>query len=128
VCVAAPGHPLTRKRRVAVRDLTRTCVAVNLWGEDATVLLALLDEAGLPATSLRLITDSGIAGVLARDHGHVAVVTTSTVAHDLEQGTLRRLPMTGLPPWRVGLVLVVRRRSIEEPAIARLLDAAGSSR
>ena len=55
--------------------------------------MTLLEAAGLPPTSLRLITDSGIAGLLARDHGHVAVVTASTAAHDLEQGTLR--PVAG---------------------------------
>ena len=110
-----------------MRDLVRMFVAVSLWGEDAMVLLALLEEAGLPATSLRVITDSGIAGVLARDHGHVAVVARATVAHDLEQGALHRLPTTGLPKWRVPLALVVRRRSIEEPAIARLLAAAAAA-
>ena len=88
------------------------------------VLLALLEEAELPPTSLRLITDSGIAGLLARDHGHVAVVTASTVAHDLEQGALNRLRVTGLPRWRVPLALVVRSRGVDEPAVARLLARA----
>jgi DNA-binding transcriptional LysR family regulator len=128
VCVAAPDHPLARRRRIGVRDLAGALVAVNLWGEDASILLAMLDEVGLPATSLRLISDSGIAGLLARDHGHVAVVTTSTVAYDVERGALHRLPVSGLPRWRVPLVLVVRRRSVEEPAVARLLEAARTSR
>src|SRR4029079_9815223 len=119
VCVAGADHPLARRRRIGVRDLAGALVAVNLWGEDASILLAMLEEAGLPATSLRLITDSGIAGLLARDHGHVAVVTTSTVAYDVQRGALRRLSVSGLPRWRVPLVLVVRRRSVEEPAVAR---------
>ena len=124
VCVAAPDHPLARRRRVNLRDLAAALVAVNLWGSDASVLVTLLEEAGLPPTSLRLITDSGIAGLLARDHGHVAVVTTSTVAHDLETGALSRLRVTGLPRWRVPLALVVRRRGVDEPAVARLLARA----
>jgi DNA-binding transcriptional LysR family regulator len=124
VCVAGPGHPLAGRRRVSLRDLAGALVAVNVWGADASVLLALLEEAGLPPTSLRLITDSGIAGLLARDHGHVAVVTASTVAHDLEQGALNRLRVTGLPRWRVPLALVVRSRGVDEPAVARLLARA----
>jgi DNA-binding transcriptional LysR family regulator len=123
-CVAAPAHPLARRRRVGVRDLASALVAVNHWGADAQVLLKLLEDAGLPPTSLRLITDSGIAGLLARDHGHVAVVTASTVAHDVEQGALSRLRVTGLPRWRVPLALVVRSRGIDEPAVARLLARA----
>jgi DNA-binding transcriptional LysR family regulator len=128
VCVAAPGHPLARSPRVALGALAGALVAVNVWGEDASVLLALLEEAGLPPTSLRLITDSGIAGVLARDHGHIAVVTMSTVAHDLETGMLRRIRVARLPRWRVPLALVVRRRSVDDPAIARLVDAIKSGR
>ena len=128
VCVAAPGHPVARRPRVALSALAGALVAVNVWGEDASVLLTLLEEAGLPPTSLRLITDSGIAGVLARDHGHIAVVTMSTVAHDLETGALRRIRVSGLPRWRVPLALVVRRRSVDDPAIARLVDATKTGR
>lgn len=128
VCVAAPGHPVVRRPRVALSALAGALVAVNVWGEDASVLLTLLEEAGLPPTSLRLITDSGIAGVLARDHGHIAVVTMSTVAHDLETGALRRIRVSGLPRWRVPLALVVRRRSVDDPAIARLVDATKTGR
>jgi DNA-binding transcriptional LysR family regulator len=124
VCVAGPDHPLVGRRRVSLRDVATALVAVSLWGADALVLVTLLEEAGLPPTSLRLITDSGIAGLLARDHGHVAVVTASTAVHDLEQGTLRRLKVTGLPRWRVPLALVVRSRGVDEPAVARLLARA----
>jgi DNA-binding transcriptional LysR family regulator len=124
VCVAAPDHALALRRRVGLRDLAAALVAVNVWGADASVLLTRLEDAGLPPTSLRLITDSGIAGLLARDHGHVAVVTASTVAHDLEQGALSRLRVTGLPRWRVPLALVVRNRGVDEPAVARLLARA----
>ena len=128
VCVAAPDHPVARPPRVALGALAGALVAVNVWGEDASILVTLLEEAGLPPTSLRLITDSGIAGVLARDHGHVAVVTMSTVAHDLETGALRRIRVTRLPRWRVPLALVVRRRSVDDPAIGRLIDATRISR
>ena len=124
VCVAGPDHPLARRRRVSLRDVATALVAVSLWGADALVLVTLLEEAGLPPTSLRLITDSGIAGLLARDHGHVAVVTASTAVHDLGQGTLSRLKVTGLPRWRVPLALVVRSRGMDEPAVARLLARA----
>jgi DNA-binding transcriptional LysR family regulator len=128
VYVAGPDHPVAGRKRVGMRELAGALVAVNVWGDDALVLLRMLEEAGLPPTSLRLITDSGIAGVLARDHGHVAVVTKSTVAHDLESGALRRLRIAALPRWRVPLALVVRRRSIDDPAVARLVDAARLSR
>jgi DNA-binding transcriptional LysR family regulator len=124
VWVASPDHPVAHRRRVGLRDLAASLVAVNVWGPDASVLLALLEEAGLPATSLRLITDSGIAGLLARDHGHVAVVTTSTVAHDVARGALCRVRVMGLPRWRVPLALVVRSRGVDEPAVARPLARA----
>ena len=124
VCVAGPDHPLAGRRRVNLRDVATALVAVSLWGSDALVLVTLLEEAGLPPTSLRLITDSGIAGLLARDHGHVAVVTASAVAHDLEHGALSRLRVTGLPRWKVPLALVVRSRGVDEPAVARLLARA----
>ncbi len=121
VCVAGPDHPLARRRRVSLGDVATALVAVSLWGPDALVLVDLLEAAGLPPTSLRLITDSGIAGLLARDHGHVAVVTATAVAHDLEHGALSVLRVTGLPRWRVPLALVVRSRGVDEPAVARLL-------
>jgi DNA-binding transcriptional LysR family regulator len=113
---------------VGTRGLAGALIAVNIWGDDASVLLTMLEAAGLPPTSLRIITDSGVAGLLARDHGHVAFVTTSTVAHDLARGELVRLRMNGLPRWQVPLALVVRRREIEDPAVARLLAAARTSR
>jgi DNA-binding transcriptional LysR family regulator len=124
VFVGGPEHPLAHRRRVGVRDLAGALVAVNLWGADTADLLARLDDAGLPPTSLRLITDSGVAGLLARDHGHVAVVAASSVAHDLHSGALRRLRVGGFPRWRVPLALVVRSRAVDEPALARLLALA----
>lgn len=124
VFVAGPGHPIAARSRVSLRDLAATRVAVNLWGDDAIVLVARLEAAGLPPTSLRLITDSGIAGLLARDHGHVAVVTVSTVAHDIDRGDLTRFRVSGLPRWKVPLALVVRRRDVGDPAVARVLNTA----
>jgi hypothetical protein len=124
VCVAGPDHPLAGRRRVNLHDVATALVAVSLWGSESPGLVARLEAAGLPPTSLRLITDSGIAGLLARDHGHVAFVTASTAAHDLEQGALARLRVAGLPRWRVPLALVVRNRGVDEPAVARLLAQA----
>jgi DNA-binding transcriptional LysR family regulator len=124
VCVTGPDHPLASARRVNLHDIATALVAVSLWGSESPGLVARLEAAGLPPTSLRLITDSGIAGLLARDHGHVAFVTASTAAHDLEQGALRRLRVAGLPRWRVPLALVVRSRGVDEPAVARLLARA----
>ena len=123
IWVAGPDHPLAHRRRIAMRNLAAALVAVNLWGRDALALITLLETSGVPPTSLRLITDSAIAGLLARDHGHVAVVTTSSVAHDLSTGALKRLRITGLATWRVPLALVVRARDLDEPAVARLLAA-----
>ena len=124
VCVAGRHHPIAEKRRIRTRDLAPALVAVTLWGSESAHLLDLLDAAGLPPTSLRLITDSGTAGLLARDHGHVAFVTMSTVAHDLARHDLVRLRVAGLPRWEVPLTLVVRRRDVDDPAVARLLSGA----
>jgi DNA-binding transcriptional LysR family regulator len=59
VCATGPDHPLARRRRLSLREVATALVAVSLWGSDALVLVTLLEEAGLPPTSLRLITDSG---------------------------------------------------------------------
>jgi DNA-binding transcriptional LysR family regulator len=128
VCVAGRRHPVARRNRIRTRDLASTLVAVTLWGSGSAELLSRLEAAGLPPTSLRLITDSGTAALLARDHGHVAFVTMSNVAHDLARADLVRIQVTGLPQWQAPLALVVRRREIDDPAVARLIEATATAR
>jgi DNA-binding transcriptional LysR family regulator len=128
VCVVAPDHPLANRTSVTLRDVAGSRVAVNAWGNGASTFLELLEHAGLPDTSLRPVSDAGLAAQLARDFGHVAACTASSVEHDVARGELVRLTVRGMPKWKVPFAFAYRRRDADDLAIQALVAAARAAR
>jgi DNA-binding transcriptional LysR family regulator len=117
VCVASPDHPIARSRSVSTRAFADTLVAVNRWGEGADDFVGRLGNAGVAAWRIRECGDAATAVALARDHEHLAFVTRSTVAHEIDDGGLRRLSVAGLSRWAVQLEFLSRARNRADEAI-----------
>jgi DNA-binding transcriptional LysR family regulator len=73
---------------------------------------------------VRFVADSAIAAQLARDDQHVAVLTVSAVAADLDRGALVALPVRGFPKWTVPLALAYRTSDAHNPAVEAVAAAA----
>jgi DNA-binding transcriptional LysR family regulator len=127
VCVTRPEHALARRRSVRVADLASSRVALNAWGGGADAFIRALEAARLPAASLRRVSDAGTAALLALAHGHVAVVTRSTVEADLTRGELVTLPVRDLGRWNVPLAATYRSARARERVVGAVLDAARRS-
>jgi DNA-binding transcriptional LysR family regulator len=104
----APDHELARRRRPSLDDLTTALIAVNAWGEGADAFLSRLRARSVADWRIRHCGDDATALALARDHGHVAFVTASSVAADLRARQLHRVGFSGMPRWSVRLDLVYR--------------------
>ena len=104
----APDHALARRRRPGLDELATALIAVNAWGEGADAFLGRLRARGVADWRIRHCGDDATAVALARDHGHVAFVTASSVAADLRAHQLHRVGFTGMPRWSVRLDLVYR--------------------
>jgi DNA-binding transcriptional LysR family regulator len=118
ICVCAPDHPLAARRTVSLRALGDHRVALNRWGTGATAFLDRLRAAGAPEWRWTECSDAVTAMGLARHNDHVALVTTSIAADELEAHSLVRLQLRPEPRWSVPLVLVHRERDQLEPAVA----------
>jgi DNA-binding transcriptional LysR family regulator len=122
VCVVAPGHPLERAKQPSVDALTAAVLAVNAWGDGADAFVARLTAVGVEEWRIRLCGDAATAVTLARDHGHVAFVTQSTVAHDVRAKRLRAVDLAGMPRWNVRLDLLHRTSDRTDTAIRAILN------
>jgi DNA-binding transcriptional LysR family regulator len=127
ICVAAPGHPIVRRRRPTPAALADGLIALNAWGDGAETALATLRRGGVPEERIRYCADVTTAVTLAVQHGHVALVTRSDAEAHLTSGALRVVPLTGLGRWVMRLDVVHRSQDASDPAIraavARLRDA-----
>jgi DNA-binding transcriptional LysR family regulator len=123
VCVAHPAHPLTSRPALRVADLAGATVALNAWGDGASAFVRALEAAPIRPSALRHLSDARAAALLALDHAHVAVVTRSTVAHELGSGALVVLPVRDLGRWDVPLALTYRAARAKEPVVRAVIDA-----
>jgi DNA-binding transcriptional LysR family regulator len=127
LALCAPSHPLAG-RTVRLQALAEHRVALNRWGSGAAEFVGQLDRAGMPDWRLTECSDGHTALTLARDRGHVALVTASIAGHDLSVGTLIRLGLRPSPRWTVPLALAYRDRDHEDPVIASLRTVARMDR
>jgi len=124
ICVCAPSHPLATRPSVSLRALADHRLALNRWGPGASAFLDKLKAAGAPEWRWTECSDAVTATRLARHHNHIALVTASIAADELESHTLVRLNLRPQPQWSIPLVLAHRERDQLEPAVASVRAAA----
>jgi DNA-binding transcriptional LysR family regulator len=124
ICVAAADHPLARKRRLKLGDLYDTYIALNRWGSGAVAFTQLLADTNLAPWRIRELSDARTAATLALHHQHIAVLTRSTVADELQQRRLHQLPLVELPTWNVDLEIIHKTNPIDATAISRVTQLA----
>jgi DNA-binding transcriptional LysR family regulator len=127
VCVCGPHHDLAARTTVPLAALSDTFVALNGWGDEAARFLDHLRESGVPEWRWRECSDASTAIRLVRLYDHVGLVTRSSVADELADGSLVRLPLRPRPKWDVPLALTYRNADAHDPAIAALTAVALSS-
>jgi DNA-binding transcriptional LysR family regulator len=125
VCVVAPGHALARRRQPSFAALRDAVLATLLWGEGSEVFVERLREAKVDDWRLRRCGDAATVVALARDHDHVAFVTKSTVAADVDAKRLVRVALAKMPRWTVRIELIHRTADGKDPAIASIVSAMG---
>ena len=118
LCVAAPDHPLTSIGRVPFDALAESVLAVNAWGDAVDTFTAKLRSSGVEDWRIRHCGDAATAVTLARDHGHVAFVTTSTVSSEIRTERLRALNLAGMPRWSVHVDFLHRTADRADPTIS----------
>ena len=124
VAVVAPGHRLARRRRLSLVDLRDAVLAVNEWGDGSDVFISRLHDAEVEDWRVRRCGDAATAVALARDHDHVAFVTSSTVADDIRERRLIRVAPAKMPRWTVRLELVHRNADADDQAVHTIVAAA----
>jgi DNA-binding transcriptional LysR family regulator len=104
-----------------VSALKDALIAINIWGDGADAFLARMRTSGIDEWRIRECGDAATALTLARDHRHVALVTSSAAranGHGLEQ-----ISLAGLSNWRVRLDLLHRPSERGDVAIRTVIDA-----
>ncbi|MFO1073336.1 MAG: LysR family transcriptional regulator [Geminicoccaceae bacterium] len=117
VVIAAPDHPLVRRRGLTLADLTAQTFLMREAGSGTRLLLErLLAEAGLAAqVGMEISSNETIKQAVMAGMG-VAFLSAHTAAAEIGDGRLALLDIVGLPAIRQWFV--VRRRE------KRLLPAA----
>lgn len=124
VCVAAPDHPITQLRRPSLASLGDSLVAVNGWGNGFEAFAARLGAGPIDDWRVRYCGEPASAATLAAEHEHVAFVSLSSVAEDLRQGRLSRVPMSGISGWQVRVDMLHRRVDRNDTVVQALTAAA----
>lgn len=123
IAVVSPTHRLASATNASLHELTGHSVAYNGWGSGRPAFeQAMLD---LPIRSHLMcpIRPASAAAHLARKGRSVAIVAQSTVATDLERGSLIQLDVSDLPAWEVRVMLSHRTDRADEMAIRLLVEA-----
>lgn len=123
ICVAHPGHQLAGRDRLRIHDLATCAVACTAWGDGASRFLELLRVAPIPSSRLHAVSPAETVANLARRGSHVGMLTRSTVAHDLANGSLVELPVVDLPHWEITLGLAYRTEDAHTGPIRALRGA-----
>jgi DNA-binding transcriptional LysR family regulator len=101
IIVAAAGHPLARKRKSVPADLAAETFITRERGSGTRMLMeeffqktGLTPKVGMEMDSNETIKQAVIAGL------GIAFISQHTVSHELEEGRLVALKVTGLPVMR----------------------------
>ncbi len=122
VVVVAPAHPLAG-RPATFEDLAEHRVAFNRFGSGAVEFVARLCSAGVPESRWTECSDAVTALHLAAHHGHVAMVTASSVDGHAAGAGVVPLSVRRLPRWTMPLTLAYRHGDRDEPAVAAVRSA-----
>jgi len=127
IAIAAPGHPLARKRSVSLRQFVESPFVVRGLGSGTQSLVeSWVREQGLSIKiAMSLGSTEAIKWAVAGGTG-VAVVSRSAVAAELAVRRLLQIRVAGLS-LRRPLYLVLSRRRSRSIAVARFLDALKSA-
>ena len=119
VIVAPPGHPLARRRRIALRDAARESILLREPGSGTRDLLRRLFDADDLAAGPRMEIGSNetIKQAVMAGMG-VALISAHTIAAEVRDGRLAVLDVAGLP--------VVRQWFAVRRAEKRLLPVAAA--
>ena len=109
--IVKPGHPLTRRRNVSIRELGKqSFIAHNVDSPLRQRVIQTFEETRTPLNiAVELPSMEAVKRFVAGSHG-VAIVPGLTVAHELETGELVRIPVPQLQIERE-LRLVLRRKA-----------------
>jgi DNA-binding transcriptional LysR family regulator len=127
VCVVAPDHPLVTGRPCTFTALATSYLAINAWGKGCATFLERVERAAIPEWRIRFVSDAATAASLARNEGHVAIVTRSAVQADRDRGALVALPLRGFGRWTVPLAGIYRSADGRDPAIEAVRAACAAS-
>jgi LysR family transcriptional regulator, transcriptional activator of the cysJI operon len=126
VCFAAADHPLAKKRRVDVDDLSAATLVLREAGSSTRDLFLawFAKSGGVPGPEIRLGCPEAVKAVVAGGLG-VGVLSTHALTDDLRRRRLKILRIAGLSLRRPLMVLqhVRKRRSRAVEAFLRLLRA-----
>jgi DNA-binding transcriptional LysR family regulator len=125
VLVVPPGHPLSRRRRVRVRQLCGQPFVLREAGSGLRHCFEKsLERAGLSSADLQVALELGsneaIKEAVLRGAG-VAVLSAHAVQKELREGRLRALEVTDLSCERDMFIVQDRRRVLPLPARLFLL-------
>lgn len=123
VAIAAPAHPLARRRSVTPRDVVQVPFVITPRGGSVSELMfQRLGAAGAPPPEIALELDNseGVKRAVATGLG-VSFVFASSVQPEIESGQLVALPLSGID-LATELVLVHRPRKQLSPIQQALMD------
>jgi DNA-binding transcriptional LysR family regulator len=119
VLVAEPGHPLARFRRLPV-DQVRDArlILFDRTSSFYDLTRSLFRQAGsAPAGIIELDNIDAAKQMVLAGLG-IALLPTTAVARELEEGRLRRIQLTGTPPLERRIVAIRgRERATDSPAL-----------
>jgi len=101
VVIAAPGHPLARKKSVAASSLSNETFLVREPGSGTRALAErILSEIGaVPRPGMEISSNETIKQAVMAGLG-ISLLSYHTVAHELEEGRLKLIHVEGTPVIR----------------------------
>jgi DNA-binding transcriptional LysR family regulator len=121
VVICPPGHPLSRRRRVAPRDLAgHPLLLLDRGTGTRAALESAFTRAGLrPAVSMEMSSVEVLKRLVELGFG-LSVVPALSVEREASAGTLEVIPLTGLSGRQVALALPTGSVSAAASAFAEL--------
>jgi LysR family transcriptional regulator, low CO2-responsive transcriptional regulator len=118
VIIAAPGHPLSRKKQASVAEVAQFPLLLPKAGRTRDMLESLFDDRRLkPKVAMELDSSELLKRFVAADVG-VGFIARSNVTEDVRAGTLAAVAMAD-GPIRRDLALVFRKdKALSRAALA----------
>jgi DNA-binding transcriptional LysR family regulator len=126
--LAGPSHPLVRKRKVSLDDLTQFEWILSVQGSNTRhVLVTAFAAAGLPPPRIRMETSSFVFTFpLLSTGNYLTVAPRDPALHQERLGLLRILPVR-LPHMLTPIAFVARKSAMANPNVRLLWEAIRST-